>query len=211
MALEIDGLKYPDPGADMLKHKKLGPILRSVMRTQMSQENYLFLDAVAKGESYSSLYKGFIDSAKAKHMINIPSSIRAPMEEAGKMGNFYDKKLWKDGIKSAVGSINSFVNINFTETQLMANKAFRTYHYNRMWYNRANLYKKWKLDQRMKKVKKFLGETQDPIPMEALNEAYAALKFNPKKSKEAIAKVATASGKSPRDVQSTFKKIFKIK
>ena len=95
MTFKIGGLSYPDVGTNMLKDKTLGPILRSVMRVNMQQENYMFLDAVAKGESYSNLYNGFIDGKKAKRMINIGSATRRPMDQAGAMGNFYDKKLWK--------------------------------------------------------------------------------------------------------------------
>jgi len=132
MTFKIDGLSYPDVGSEMLKHKKLGPILRAVMRANMQQDSYLFLDAVAKRENYSNLYKGFIDGAKAKNMINISNKVRSPMDEAGRMGNFYDKKLWKKGIEAALSEINDLVGGNIGEKELMLNKAFRAHHYGRM-------------------------------------------------------------------------------
>ena len=211
MAFKVDGLSYPDVGSEMLKNKKLGPILRAVLRSNMQQENYLFLDAVAKREGYSNLYKGFIDGAKAKNMINISNKVRSPMDEAGRMGNFYDKKIWKKGIDSAVGEINNLVSSNVGEKELMQNKAFRAHHYGRMWYNRANFYKKWKKTKEMKKVEKFLGVTGDTMTQNALAEAYAALKYNPKASKKALDAVATASGNKPRDVKSQITKVFKFK
>lgn len=210
MTFKIDGLTYPDIGDDMLRHKTYGPILRSVMRADMQQENYLFLDAVAKGEKYSALFHGFIDAKKAKNMINIASAVRDPMQTAGDMGNFYDKKIWKKGITAARSEINRLVNANITSEILLANTAFRAHHNARMWKNRVNVFKSSKTKSEMKKVKKFLGDTQEPIPMEALNEAYAALKYKPKEVKKAIQGVAKASGKNPREVRSVFKKVLKI-
>lgn len=207
MTFKIDGLSYPDVGEDMLKHKTLGPILRSVMRVDMCQENYLFLDAVAKREKLSSLYNGFI-STNAKYCINLGANTRKSMVDAGEMGNFYDKKIWKKGIASAVGEINSLMESNITLDKLMANKAFRAHHNARIWYNRKNFYKQWKKTKEMKKVEKFLGATKDNMKMDDLYDAYAALKYNPKASNKSLKTVASAVGKAPREVKSAFGKVF---
>lgn len=210
MTFKIDGLTYPDVGSDMLAHKTLGPILRSVMKAHAHKENYLFLDAVAKGEKPSNLFKGFIDQKKAKYGINISGSLRQPMQDAGDMGNFYDKKLWKDGIKAAVAEVNRLVALNITEQKLLENKAFRAHHQARMWKNRANLYKKWRKMQEMKKVRKFLGDTNDAEFHSQIAEAYAALKYKPKASKQPLAKIASAAGKPVREVRSAFRKFCNI-
>jgi len=191
----------------MLKHKTLGPILRSVIRVDMCQENYLFLDAVAKREKLSSLYNAFI-STNGRHSINISDSIRRPMVDAGEMGNFYDKKIWKKGIASAVTEINILLRNNITIDKLRANKAFRAHHNARIWYNRKNFYKQWKKTKEMKKVEKFLGATKDNMKMEDLYDAYAALKYNPKASNKTLKTVANAIGKAPREVKSAFGKVF---
>lgn len=211
MTIKIDGLSYPKVGREWLKHKTLGPILRAVLRAQMRQDSSLFLDAVLKGENYSNLYKGFIDGTKAKYMVNISSAVRAPMDQAGKMGNFYDKKIWKKGIAAAVSEIENLMQANVAEKELKANKAFRAHHYGRMWYNRANFYKKWQKGKEMTKIKKFLGDTDGMVPLGQLNELYAALKYNPKASKKSLDAVATASGKTPREVKSIFAKFIKTK
>ncbi len=210
MTFKIDGLTYPNVGSDMLAHKTLGPILRSVMRAHSHQENYMFLDAVAKGEKPSNLFKGFIDQKKAKYMINLSSSVRKPMQDAGDMGNFYDKKLWKTGIKAAAAEINGLVDSNVSPKVLMENTAFRAHHHARMWKNRANLYKKWKKMQEMKKVFKFLGDTQDAEFYSQVSEAYAALKYKPKASKRPLDKIASAAGKPVREVRGAFKKFCKV-
>lgn len=211
MTFKIGGLSYPDVGTNMLKDKTLGPILRSVMRVNMQQENYMFLDAVAKGESYSNLYNGFIDGKKAKRMINIGSATRRPMDQAGAMGNFYDKKLWKKGIEQAVADIETLVQNNITEKELMANKAFRAHHHGRIWYNRKNFYKQWKKQKEMKKVEKFLGATDKVMKTKDLYDAYAALKYNPKASKKPLQAVATAIGKTPAEVKSAFNKLCNLR
>lgn len=210
MTIKIEGLTYPEIGTAWLKHKTLGPILRSVLRAQLQQENYMFLDAVAKRQSYKDLFHGFI-STKAKYSINISGASRKKMEAAGNMGNFYDKKLWKDAIDGAVSDIDGLLQSNITDKILLGNKAFRAHHFGRMWYNRANFYKKWKKTKEMKKVEKFLGVAGDSMPLTAVTEAYAALKYKPKASKKAIEAVATASGKKPNEVKSIFKKVFKFK
>ncbi len=212
MTFKIEGHTYPNVGTPMLKHKKLGPILRAIMRSKMQQENYLFLDAVPKfGKHYSKMYWMFIDEEKAKHPINIGGPIRNPMRDAAAIGNFYDKKLWKKGIEDAVGEIEALVQANYTPTVLMENKAFRAYHNSKMWYNRASLYRKWKTSKEMKKVRKFLDVSEDIVSMEQLGEAYAALQYNPKESKGALATIANATGKKARDVKSAFAKAFRIR
>lgn len=63
----------------------------------------------------------------------------------------------------------------------------------------------------MKKVGKFLNAAEGQLSLAALNEAYAALRCNPKASRKALEAVATASGKPLREVKTIFGKVFKFK
>lgn len=49
------------------------------------------------------------------------------------------------------------------------------------------------------------------MSLAALNEAQAALRYNPKASKKALEAVATASGKPLREIKTIFGKVFKFK
>ncbi len=205
--MDIDGLTYPSMGLGWVKHKQLGPILQAITKKKLNEENYLFLAAMIKKAKYNTVYHGFI-SAKAKHMINISSKVRDPMVQAAELGNFYDKKLWKDGLDAAQAEIVRVLQGNISEKDLKDVKAFRVYHHGKQWQNRLSLYRKWKTSKEVKKVQKFLQDTDGKMLNDVL-EAYAAIKYNPKQAKKSIDRVAQASGKKSKDVKSFFSRVFK--
>lgn len=208
---KYDGLTYPDIGAEMLKHKRLGPILRAHMKGALMYENYLFLDALAAGVEINPLYRNFI-ATDARYRINVSGDIINPMIDAAKMGDF-SSPIWDKSLRAAKFSVNYLIEVNVPPVALLKNTAFMAYHKSRKWKNKGSLIKKYKLSQETKKVAKILDMELTEDNYQTIAKAAVALQYEPKSDLKEITAIANSSKKkkSASSVKSAIMKAFKIK
>ncbi|WP_299611500.1 hypothetical protein [uncultured Tateyamaria sp.] len=205
---KYDGLTYPDVGVEMLKHKKLGPILRAHMKAQLMAENYLFIDAMGANMKTKTIYDRFIDSSSAE-AVNISHTMREPMIRAAEIGDF-SSPIWVKSLKPVYREVNKLIATNIFPSTLVKNKAFRAYHNSRKWKNKANLINKYKLRKETKKVAKILDMELTADNFEIIAEAAAALEYEPKSALKPITLIANSSKKkqSANSVKAAIRKSF---
>ena len=202
-----DGLKYPNIGPEMLKHKTLGPILRAELKLKGMDELYLFLDAIVARKPVKAIYTEFIDDT-GRHPLNISFSMRDQMKPAADMGDF-SSPAWANYLKDVLKEVMKLLKGNYTTSELLKNKAFMAYHKSRKWQNKGSLIRLYKKRKETKKVADFLKIDDKDLTFDLICEAAAALQYEPKSALKPIKDIAKKTKKKPSEIEAYIKAKFR--